>query len=301
MSRQDLTTDAADRLVRLEADLRDHRLVLPAAAAVSAAAVTAHAVFDAQAGAWLALVMLAVAGLAVGLPAVWVAGAAAIGFGVADVVVDEATASPLTPLLRAGGLMASTIAAAGVGVVLRRYEETRRRNREEDSITGLLNVRAFYDALRALRDADVPYAILIADIAGMRGLNEQYGHVTGTEAMRALGHVLRRVTKREDLLARLGSDEVAVALVGADRDGALAAARRLSAQLAEETVTLPDGQAFRVHAYYGCAASVDIPDQMSLLRAADHARLAAKQHGPDEIGLAPDTDDAHVEIHHPAA
>jgi GGDEF domain-containing protein len=101
-------------------------------------------------------------------------------------------------------------------------------------------------------------------------------------------------------VARLGSDEVAVALVGADRAGALAAARRLARLLADERLALPDGSTFRVHAYYGIATSADLAfDEVAMLRAADHAMLAAKLAGPDEIGVAADDGDEDVEIVHP--
>jgi hypothetical protein len=89
-----------------------------------------------------------------------------------------------------------------------------RRAVVEDPITGLLNVRAFYAELADLRPPRQPFTILLADIRGMRALNERYGHPTGTEAMRALAHVLRASAGTEVLACRLGSDEVAVALIG---------------------------------------------------------------------------------------
>jgi diguanylate cyclase (GGDEF)-like protein len=299
VARQDATRTAADRLVRVERRLRTQPGVLAGAAAVAVVAAIGHALLDAPQLAWVSLAAVATAGLVAGEAALLLALVVAVAHAGVDVAVDRHVWVGAV-LLDVAGFVGVTALAAGTGVLLRRYEEARRRSQDEDSVTGLLNVRAFYDGLHELRTGGRTYAILLADIAGMRNLNERYGHPIGTEAMRALGHVLKRSTKRTDLVARLGSDEVAVALVGADRAAALTAARRLAGRLAEEQLTLPDGTDFRVHAYYGIAASADLAtDEVSMLRAADHAKRAAKQAGQDEIGIAADTTDEHFEVVHP--
>ncbi len=299
MGRQDVARTSADRLVLVERALRGQPSALPAAAAVMLVAASGHALLHAPDLAWVSAAAVATAALVVGEAALVLALVAAVVHLVVALVVGD-LGWVGEPLVHALGIVGLTVLGAGTGVLLRRYEEMRRRSQDEDAVTGLLNVRAFYDGLHDLRASGMAYAILLADIAGMRNLNERYGHPTGTEAMRALGHVLRRSTKSTDLVARLGSDEVAVALVGADRTGALQAARRLARLLADERVTLPDGSAFRVHAYYGIATSADLAtDEVALLRAADHAKLAAKQAGVDEIGVAADESDERFEIVHP--
>lgn len=299
MARQDAARTTADRLVQVERALRTQPGLLAGAAAVSIMAAGLHAWLGAPELVWVSFAAVATAAVVVGESAILLAVLVALAHGAVDVAIGRA-AWIGAPLFRLAGSVGVTALAAGTGVLLRRYEEVRRRSQDEDAVTGLLNVRAFYDGLEELRAGGMPYAILLADIAGMRNLNERYGHPIGTEAMRALGHVLRRSTKQTDLVARLGSDEVAVALVGADRDGALAAAQRLARLLADERLTLPDGTSFRVHAYYGIATSADLlTDQVSLLRAADHAKLAAKLAGLDEIGVAADTSDENFEIVHP--
>lgn len=191
------------------------------------------------------------------------------------------------------GVIVRTMTFPGLGVVgsvIQRLERQRDeavlRSVMEDSVTGLLNVRAFYEGLADLRQAVTPYSILLADIAGMRYLNEKYGHPVGTEAIRTLGHALRRSTKKGDLVARLGGDTVAVALVGADAEGAMAAAKRLSEMLHEQTMTLPDGSTFEVETYFGIATHGDAAhDEAALIRAADHALTDAKLRADYRIGV----------------
>lgn len=289
MAREDLTARAA-RWVRVA----EHAVDTPprrwaAVGAGVALAVGLHGLTGDPRWAWLGAVPAVLGGVAgtatFGLLA---AGAAAAGHAVVDVVTGLAGHEIAGVLLR-------TVALLGLGLtgaVLARLEQQRDRalirSATEDPVTGLLDVRSFYDGLRELRRQGAAFAILLADVAGMRDLNERYGHPVGTEALRALGHVLRRSVKQRDLVARLGSDEVAIALVGADEQGAVAAARRLAAMLADERLLLDDGRSLDVHAYFGIACfPEDAEDEVDLLRVADHAVTDAKGIGPDEVAFCP--------------
>ncbi|MDX1621689.1 MAG: GGDEF domain-containing protein [Nitriliruptorales bacterium] len=287
MTRDDLTGRTARQLVKIEPALRQPARRWLIVGLWIIATVGLHSVLGDPRIAWLNVFIVAVAGLAGGSRfGVWTGIVAALGHTGVDIALELSASDLPGVVARLAGLPAIGL----VGAVVTRVQEERDvalfRSATQDSVTGLLNVRAFYEELERLRAEERPYAILLADIAGMRNLNERYGHPTGTEALRALGHVLQRNTKRTDLIARLGSDEVAVALVGADKQGAMSAAQRLAARLTEETFTLPDGQPFEVHAYYGIAAYPDHgSDEVALLREADHAVQDAKKKGPGEIGL----------------
>jgi diguanylate cyclase (GGDEF)-like protein len=174
------------------------------------------------------------------------------------------------------------------GATLERQRETAvERSVTEDAVTGLLNVRAFYDVLGDLRSRDEPFAILLADLRGMRALNDRYGHPTGTEAMRVLAHVLRRSAGADVAASRLGSDEIAVVLAGDDRDRFRAIVQRVVERLHDEQVALPDGEHFEVHAAYGIARfPEDADDEVGVLRAADRAKERAKSAGMDRVGTA---------------
>lgn len=296
MAREDLVSRAASVLTAVEHRLRrpGRRWVL--AGSGIAVVILLHAVTGDPRWAWLSALPAVVTGVlgggVFGLAAALVAALGHVG-------VDAALG------LRAAevyGVVVRTGAFAGLGLlgaVLARIEAQRDtamvRSATEDPVTGLLNVRTFYDGLRDLRRSGHSFSILLADVAGMRRLNDTYGHPLGTEALRALGHALRRSVKQGDLVARLGGDEVAIALVGADDAGARAAAARLAALLAEEELTLPDGTRVEVHVYFGIASFPEHgPDEAGLLRAADHAVIDAKTRGPDEVSTArsPSTDDA---------
>ncbi|MEX0868711.1 MAG: GGDEF domain-containing protein [Nitriliruptoraceae bacterium] len=287
MARPTLSSRTLRALTHLNDTLRDPSsrvVVLGGGLVVSLAA---HLFFDAQ-FAWASAPIILLAGISGGpRRALAVAGVAALGHGAVDVVPDGDFAAIPGTLVRGVVMFGIGLIGAAGALVERQREEAMERAISEDPVTGLLNVRAFYEALQRLRDEDRPFAIVLADIRGMRALNDRYGHPTGTEAMRALAHVLRRAAGPDVLASRLGSDEVAVALVNADRQRCRAVVERIIDRLHNEQVALPDGEQFEVHAAYGVARfPEDGDDEVAVLRAADRAKERAKAAGMDRVGTA---------------
>ncbi len=286
MSRPTLTSRTLTVLTQLNSKLRDRVMRGIVLTAGLAAALGAHLLVDAQ-FAWIAVPFIVLAGIAGGpRTALVVAGVAAVGHGVIDGVTTGIGTVPGS-LIRAGVMAGVGLIGAAGALVERQRDEAMERAINEDPVTGLLNVRTFYDELRRLQEADQQFAIVLADIRGMRALNDRYGHPTGTEAMRALAHVLRRSAGNDVLASRLGSDEVAVALVDADRQLCRAVVERIIERLHNEQVALPDGEHFEVHAAYGVARFPDDGDDVvAVLRAADRAKERAKSAGMDRVGTA---------------
>jgi diguanylate cyclase (GGDEF)-like protein len=217
----------------------------------------------------------------------WTAVVAVVGHGAVDLTDGIDASGAVGVAIRSAVLPFLGIAGAAGAQLERQRDRALHQAVSEDPVTGLLNVRVFYDEVARLRTEGRPFAILLADIRGMRRLNDTYGHPTGTEAMRALAHVLRRSAGADVLASRLGSDEIAVLLVGDDRERCPTIVSEAIARLRHETVGLPDGEAFEIHAAYGVARwPEDGDDAVMLLRAADRAKERAKAHGLDEIGHA---------------
>lgn len=238
--------------------------------------------------AWATAALALVAGLALTTRAA-VTLAVAVGLGHTAIdLLDGATTAEVPGLAIRLAVLAGLALVGSAGALSERQRgRALERVVSEDPITGLLNVRAFYDQLAQLRTEGSSFTILLADIRGMRRLNEQYGHPTGTEAMRALAHVMRRAAGTDVLASRLGSDEIAMALVGEDRSRCRQVVDEVIDRLHEEQVLLPDGTRFEVHAAYGLARyPEDGVDEVAVLRAADHAKELAKQAGMDEVSTA---------------
>ena len=102
-----------------------------------------------------------------------------------------------------------------------------------DAMTGLLNRRAFDDALTAATAQSArhgwPFALLVIDIDDFKLVNDEHGHLEGDRTLEALGAELRRSLRSGDRAARLGGDEFGVILAAGSQASADALAKRLAA------------------------------------------------------------------------
>lgn len=241
--------------------------------------------------AWLLVPLALLAGMAGGTRTALVfAATAAVLHAAVDVVSGAAATDVVGLLVRSAVLPWLGLVGAAGAELTRARDRAVRRSVSEDAVTGLLNARVFYEELARLRGAGIAFTVLLADIRGMRALNERYGHPTGTEVVRVLAHVLRRAAGDELTACRLGSDEVAVVLAGEDRERTLEIVQRVVDRLHDEQVVLPDGEWFEVHAAYGLARyPEDGSDEVAVLRAADRAKQRAKSAGLDRVASADGT------------
>src|SRR3954464_9662849 len=147
-----------------------------------------------------------------------------------------------------------------------------------DPLTGLANRRRFIEELEATvygpggRDC----AVLMIDLDRFKEINDSFGHSVGDDLLCLVGPRLHQALQPGDLLARMGGDEFAVLLPGADADRARAVAGNLGAVLREAFEL--DGMPLHVDASIGIALCPDHGRDRSLLLArADTAMYAAKR------------------------
>jgi diguanylate cyclase (GGDEF)-like protein len=85
-----------------------------------------------------------------------------------------------------------------------------------DDLTGLHNLRSFEVQLatmvRASRETQTPLALLVLDVDRLKSLNDRYGHLTGAEAVRSVGHIIGRQIPPDAVACRYGGDEFAIAV-----------------------------------------------------------------------------------------
>lgn len=93
------------------------------------------------------------------------------------------------------------------------------QERDEDSLTGLCNRRAFYaqmEELFACSEQLKHSAMLMIDADNLKQVNDNYGHEDGDRYLCSVADVLRTVTAEHQIITRLGGDEFAMFLYGCD-------------------------------------------------------------------------------------
>jgi len=101
-----------------------------------------------------------------------------------------------------------------------------------DVLTGLYNRTHFDEEMAKLeRGRQFPVSILMVDVDGLKTVNDNQGHAAGDELLLRTAQVLGASVRVEDVVARIGGDEFAVLLTGADVSAAEKALMRVRKSL----------------------------------------------------------------------
>jgi len=159
-----------------------------------------------------------------------------------------------------------------------------------DELTNVPNRRSVLSRLDPLlRDSEAgTCACLIIDVDHFKKINDQFGHPTGDEVLKAVAAAVRELIQEPAFFGRLGGEEFLIVLPRMDMSGAREAAERFrEAIMAIDTSRwCPDNR--RVTVSIGCSVSnpgADTPSTM--LKRADFALYAAKRNGRNCVESEP--------------
>jgi diguanylate cyclase (GGDEF)-like protein len=123
----------------------------------------------------------------------------------------------------------------------RSAEEQLRHQSTHDSMTDIYNRNFFETELARLEHSrEFPISVVIADIDGLKFVNDTLGHAVGDEKLRQTADVLRSVFRAGDILARIGGDEFAALLPATDAAAAEQIISRIHFRLAEHNTRYAD-------------------------------------------------------------
>jgi len=104
-----------------------------------------------------------------------------------------------------------------------------------DELTGLVNRRGWYsrlgEALTRAARFEQPVSVVLLDLDGFKAVNDRRGHAAGDRLLRTVSAAWSGVLRANDVLGRVGGDEFAVLLEGADSEAAEEVVARLEAAL----------------------------------------------------------------------
>jgi diguanylate cyclase (GGDEF)-like protein len=161
---------------------------------------------------------------------------------------------------------------------------------DHDTLTDLLTRRALFDQadllLSAARRKQHPLAVLVIDADNFKAVNDRFGHHTGDEVLRRIARAIKANVRSDDVVGRLGGEEFAVVMGGADLTLARSTADHLRACIAATTIEHVDGEV-RTTVSVGIAeADLWAESIHDVLQRADAAMYRAKDMGRDRTASA---------------
>lgn len=166
-----------------------------------------------------------------------------------------------------------------------------RRLASTDTLTGLLNRRAFVERIEKARAASeqklFPMSVLLLDVDHFKKVNDTLGHDAGDAVLQGVARTLSSIARKSDFVARWGGEEFVVALTQTAEAGARVAAERVRRAIAEAKYILPSGAEHKATASVGLASAESADWELDeLLGRADKAMYSAKHRGRNRVETA---------------
>lgn len=186
-------------------------------------------------------------------------------------------------------------ARVAVHMQLKQQRDKLRFMAMHDQLTGLFNryflVENAEVRLAHFRRHRTPLSVVLMDVDKFKSINDNYGHDTGDRVLVSVAELLKKNTRREDVVARLGGEEFVI-LMECPLASAAIKVERLRGQLEQ---LKPEGLNVT-----GCFGIVDARDELGdlshLLKIADDCVYQGKSAGRNQVVIYQEPDDHSREL-----
>lgn len=152
-----------------------------------------------------------------------------------------------------------------------------------DEITGLWNQRRLHKDLEEKVESNEAFSLLFIDIDFFKNVNDQFGHVHGSQLLIDMASILRRELRGSDLIYRYGGDEFIVLLPKTPLDEGKKIALRLSASVKEHEFFVQE-RPYRLSLSVGIADfPTDAKTSKDLVDFADKMMYMSKKSGRGKV------------------
>lgn len=170
-------------------------------------------------------------------------------------------------------------------LALRRAKDELARQAMTDPLTNLGNRRLFLQALEAeisrMNRTGEKFSLLMLDLDHFKKVNDSFGHQAGDAVLLALADILRGGLRKSDTLCRLGGEEFAVIMPGANLVDAARVAQRIRGKVAG--VSIPSWPALSVTISIGIRCVKHSCPAETMIAQADQALYRAKCLGRNRV------------------
>jgi diguanylate cyclase (GGDEF)-like protein len=186
-------------------------------------------------------------------------------------------------LIRLGSVVLKYLAGDHVEAL---YHAELKRLAEEDPLTGIAHKGTFQEALarevaRANRHGNA-LSVAILDVDHFKAVNDRFGHLAGDEVLRELPRLVRPLVRAEQVLARVGGEELALLLPHVPAEKAALFAEKVR-RLVEAHPFLFQGERIAVTVSVGVAELEPVEAAEALLARADARLYQAKREGRNRV------------------
>ncbi|WP_051355696.1 HD domain-containing phosphohydrolase [Acetobacterium malicum] len=103
-----------------------------------------------------------------------------------------------------------------------------------DQLTGLYN-RRFYEEelLRLDTPRNLPIALIMADVNGLKLINDAYGHQMGDKVLKEFAEILKKECRHDEIASRVGGDEFVVLFSHTDQQSVESIVKRLNVAVSQ--------------------------------------------------------------------
>jgi diguanylate cyclase (GGDEF)-like protein len=130
------------------------------------------------------------------------------------------------------------------------------------------------------------FSVVFFDLDNLKSINDGYGHLIGTEALKDAANILRGQVRKIDLLSRFGGDEFVIVLVKADAGKAYDTCGRIKQRLAGTVFLKDKGLNIRMTGCFGISCFPrDGTTVDELIKKADSAMYEVKRRGKNGIKI----------------
>lgn len=197
-----------------------------------------------------------------------------------------------------GGAISGAVALV-MGQVIRELSLSRaefRRLSRTDTLSGLLNRRAFAEAMDNTSGAA---SLAIFDLDRFKTINDSHGHGAGDDVIRAVSRAITAVFQAPHTVARLGGEEFGAIIQQGSLDERLAKVERLRQEVEDLTLML-DGAAVRTTISAGVAEFATGRSAGQVYATADRALYLAKAMGRNRVVHEQEVPDRIAQVTHSA-
>lgn len=165
-------------------------------------------------------------------------------------------------------------------------EQVLDRRARTDDLTGLLNRREVFahlaERLRPGAGTHGQIAVVFCDLDNFKTINDRMGHAVGDRILQVVSDRIRACVRADDLIARVGGDEILLVLSGVTHLEVGTAVAEEVRRAVSEPLRI-NGQDVPVTMSVGVTLADERDDLEVLLARADRAMYLAKESGRDQV------------------